>query len=356
MRQSRQEFVLLDVLRFLAALCILAFHFEIFAIKGVNLADRRLGGLDAAVDFFFVLSGFVIAYSANGRMGTFRDYADFLLRRIARLYPLHLATLLLAVVLFVAARSAGIRLGDAARFDFSYIPANLLLTQAWGFHDRLTFNVVSWSISAEWFLYLTFPLSFWLARSMGFAWSIAALIAWFIVIRVAEQHFSWLPWNDRTYQIAMIRALPAFFLGVALWTWWSRWLTDKHCHPAVAIGLFMGAVALMMMRAPNELLLVLFAAIVLTGAMAERGRASTAGAGFARLVGSASYGLYMWHHLLGGLVFAAINPRGTASIALALLVATSVSLIASVASFRLFERPAQLAILGLFRRKTPAAR
>lgn len=353
MARSRREFVLLDVLRFVAALCILVFHFEIFALKGAPLPQRWFGGLDAAVDFFFVLSGFVIAHSAAGRLDTARDYAAFMLRRIARLYPLHIATLGLAIALAFGASLAGIRLGEPARYDLAYLPANLLLTQAWGFHDRLTFNLVSWSISAEWFLYLTFPLTFWIARSLGFGASIAALVVWFLAIRIAEQHFGWQAWNDRTYNFAMIRALPAFFLGAALWVFWNQRLSDRRCSPALVLGLFAAAVVMMALRVPNELLIAAFAVIVVTGAMAEEARPKESEAALARLLGGASYGLYMWHHLLGGLVFAALKPRGAAMIVVALLIATVVSLAASVLSYRWFERPAQRAILVRFAQGQP---
>lgn len=348
--QLRREFVLLDLLRFLAALCVLAFHFEIFALKDAAGAQRHLNGFDAAVDFFFILSGFVIAHSSANRMSSLRDYGQFLARRLARIYPLHLLTFGLAVSLALAAAALGLRLGTPERYAAAYIPANLLLIQAWGVSDRLSFNIVSWSISAEWFLYLTFPLWLWLARTLKFRFSIAVLIVWFIAIRFLEQRFGLVPWNDRTYQFAMIRAVPTFFLGIALWMVWKDHLSERTCPTAITYALSAGALALMWVRVPGELLIVAFAAVILTGAMVPSATATSAGDSLSRLLGNASYGLYMWHHLIGTILFALLNPRGATMTAAVVFGATAASVIVSILSFQLFESPIKRVILNALAR------
>lgn len=345
----RREFVLLDLLRFLAALCVLAFHFEIFALKDAAGAQRHLNGFDAAVDFFFILSGFVIAHSSADRVGSLRGYGQFLIRRLARIYPLHLLTLGLAIALALAATALRIRLGAPERYAFDSIPANLLLLQAWGFSDRLSFNIVSWSISAEWFLYLTFPLWFWLARALKLRFSLALLVLWFVVIRFLEHRFGLVPWNDRTYQFAMIRAVPAFFLGIALWLTWKDRLSDRECPASITYALSAGVLVLMWFRVPGEILIVAFAAVILAGAMAP----ASADSPMSRLLGNASYGLYMWHHLIGTIIFALLAPRSTTITVATIAIATAVSIIASILSFRLFESPAKNAVLKAFAPPSP---
>lgn len=340
----RREFVLLDLLRFLAALCVLAFHFEIFALKNAPDAQRHLNGFDAAVDFFFILSGFVIAHSSADRMASLRDYGRFLVRRLARIYPLHLLTLGVAISLALGAAALRLRLGTPERYALEYIPANLLLTQAWGFSDRLSFNIVSWSISAEWFLYLTFPLWLWLARLLQFRFSIALLIIWFVAIRFLEQRFGLVPWNDRTYQFAMIRAVPTFFLGIALWIAWKDRFSNRECPAVIAYTLSAGILVLMWLRVPGEILIAAFAAVILAGAMAPSSQNNSV----SRLLGNASYGLYMWHHLVGMILFALLNPRGTTMTVAVVLIATAAAIIVSILSFRLFEHPVKKAILNAF--------
>jgi peptidoglycan/LPS O-acetylase OafA/YrhL len=336
----RKEFVLLDAFRFLAALCVLVFHYEIFALKNVANASRQFGGLDAAVDFFFILSGFVIAHSSSERVSRLSDYRQFLIRRIGRIYPLHLITLGLAVLMALAAAAAGFRLGEAQRYDLAYLPANLAMTHAWGLHDRLTFNIVSWSISVEWFLYLTFPATLFLARALRPAMSLLLVVVWFVAMHRLQDNAGIVPWHDRTYQFAMIRAVPTFFLGIVLCLIWRAHLADMRLPPQVACTLFAAAVAMMWWRAPSEALVLAFAAIVITGAMAdcgERGDALVA-------LGNASYGLYMWHHLVGIGLFAAVNPKSLAAIASTVAAATVLSIVGAFLSYRFIERPLQLSI------------
>lgn len=178
--------------------------------------------------------------------------------------------------------------------------------------------------------------------------SIALLILWFFATRFIEQHFGLVPWNDRTYQFAMIRAVPTFFLGIALWMVWRDRLSDRHCPAAVAYALSAVALALMWIRVPGEILIVAFGAVILTGAMAPSAATSSTNDTVSRLLGNASYGLYMWHHLIGTIFFALLNPRGTAMTITVVLVATAASIIVSILSFRFFESPIKNTVLRTF--------
>jgi len=99
------------------------------------------------VDFFFVLSGFVLTWSWRPELPARR----FWWNRIARIWPLHLTTLVLAVV-FVADQIATPGVVGTV--------ANVFLVQAW-FPAQSTYfgyNAVAWSLSCEVFFYLAFPL------------------------------------------------------------------------------------------------------------------------------------------------------------------------------------------------------
>ena len=115
------------------------------------------------VELFFTLSGFILChvYLDSVADGGFR-YFGFLWARLARIYPLHLATLAGVGVMALAAQAAG-RTIEASVLSWSSLPANLLLVHAWGFAPVAGWNHPSWSISAEWFAYLTFPLFAWSA-------------------------------------------------------------------------------------------------------------------------------------------------------------------------------------------------
>jgi peptidoglycan/LPS O-acetylase OafA/YrhL len=113
-----------------------------------------------AVDLFFLLSGFVISLSYRrlfDRGTSLRNYAVFLLRRLARIYPLYVAVIAFMLVLYGAGLSHGVTGKDLG----VPLAENLLLVQAWGLADSL--NGPSWSISTEFAAYLLFP---WLLRAV----------------------------------------------------------------------------------------------------------------------------------------------------------------------------------------------
>ncbi|MEU9059271.1 acyltransferase [Streptomyces sp. NPDC048430] len=138
-------------LRFVAVLFVFAFHAALeapFSDTGFGqaYADTVMNAGWLGVSFFFVLSGFVLTWSARPR----DTVPDFWRRRAAKVYPLHIVTWAAALVL-VAAAGAPAQLRQA-------LP-NLFLVHTW-FPDRDVFsslNDVSWSLSCEVFFYLLFP-------------------------------------------------------------------------------------------------------------------------------------------------------------------------------------------------------
>lgn len=103
------------------------------------------------VSFFFILSGFVLGYNYHDKIlaGDIK-FSQFWLARLARIYPLHLLTLAVAIPLSLA--------GDATEWINRFV-LNIFLIQSFVPSDGVYFyfNSVSWSISDEWFFYLSFP-------------------------------------------------------------------------------------------------------------------------------------------------------------------------------------------------------
>src|SRR5688572_11994062 len=146
----------LTSLRFFAALAVVAFHYMRAFPAGAGAAAALTAKGYLAVDFFFILSGFILAhvYLPAIEQDAFRA-RDFYAKRLARIYPVHFVTAMVAVVMFAAAEKMEIPGRD---FSFHDLFANLLLVHGWGVSDDLSLNKPSWSISAEWFAYLLFPL------------------------------------------------------------------------------------------------------------------------------------------------------------------------------------------------------
>ncbi len=158
------RFNVLDSWRGIAALLVAAYHFE--ATSHIyQYAFFRNAFL--FVDFFFVLSGFVIAHAYGERISNGRQLAGFALRRFGRLYPLHFAVLCAFVgtelVKLGLSSFFGIAAGTAAFDPAGYtplatLPSHFALTTGLGVNDTLTWNGPDWSISAEFWTYLVFAL------------------------------------------------------------------------------------------------------------------------------------------------------------------------------------------------------
>ncbi|MFI9204920.1 acyltransferase family protein [Streptomyces sp. NPDC053048] len=144
-------------MRFIAALMVFAFHLSIMSpIKrsgpdhGPFVFLAKNGGW-IGVSFFFMLSGFILTWSARDRdtVGT------FLRRRLVKIYPNHLVMFVITMALYAAA-TAGLA---------QAVP-NLLLLQAWLPRESIVFsvNIPSWSLSCELLFYLAFPFLLRLVR------------------------------------------------------------------------------------------------------------------------------------------------------------------------------------------------
>ncbi len=174
----------LTPLRGLAALLVLIGHYEfrIASVLDPNISPV-LGKTYLMVDLFFVLSGFVM-YHVYGDFFKekldFGRFKKFMRARFARIYPLHVLTLLLVVGVALIRKNIG-KHEDGffdVVFDFSALPSQLLMTQAMGTHHEATWNTPSWSISTEWWAYVLFPLIIlFFARSKSWSrWLLAASI------------------------------------------------------------------------------------------------------------------------------------------------------------------------------------
>lgn len=170
------------------------------------------------VDFFFILSGFILAY-VYGRSfeGAFSsaDYRDFLVRRLRRIYPLHLATLLLFVPLVLHELITG-----AARYPpDTYLRSffeNLFLVQSWHDHDIIAWNAPSWSISSEWAAYLLFPVSFCVVYRGPLALASAVvglgLLCLYLMTTFTERMVL-----DILFGFGTLRCLAGFCLGILVY-------------------------------------------------------------------------------------------------------------------------------------------
>lgn len=131
-----------------------------------------------AVDFFFLLSGFVIWLSAHEAFQTrgLSALPDFLKRRAARIYPLYAFMLALTAVFAAIVTLTG---RDAANYPWTELPLHAAMLQNWGFTDALSWNHPAWSISTEFAAYLLFPvlaLAVPVARAPGWVLGLSIML------------------------------------------------------------------------------------------------------------------------------------------------------------------------------------
>lgn len=94
---SKRHYPILDGLRGVAALLVVAFH--LFEAHAASRFVQVINHGYLAVDFFFVLSGFVIGYAYDDRWGTMST-TDFFKRRLIRLHPMIVVSMVIGALLF----------------------------------------------------------------------------------------------------------------------------------------------------------------------------------------------------------------------------------------------------------------
>ena len=121
----------------------------------------RVGHIEKAhlaVDFFFILSGFILAHVYGREFSSGRaSWKDFLIARFARIYPAHLTIMILFLVYISVFGSIGFNY-NLDRYRVDTFIEHILLIDAWGVSNTLSWNYPSWSISAEFFAYFLFPI------------------------------------------------------------------------------------------------------------------------------------------------------------------------------------------------------
>jgi peptidoglycan/LPS O-acetylase OafA/YrhL len=294
--QPDHRYIALDACRFIAALGIVLYHCAIYSeVMGWHTHVTAFENLRLCVDFFFALSGFVLMHVHGTRVASGADYLRFLQKRIARIYPLHAAMVLVFVALALLVASKPMATRIAPVLDPAAALPNLMLLHSFGITQTLSLDFPSWSISAEWFLYLLFPTLAAFVLRVGPRGAIVAAIAFGLALGLARDALHMRDWTHATFDFGMLRALPSFVAGMAVCVFVERGAVRLLSWSWV-YGAAIALLALMLSPAPAVLSIALFPAFIGLVAVAERSGAPTflARAPFPAL-GDASYSVYMLH-------------------------------------------------------------
>ncbi len=205
------RYVALDGWRGLCACSVVFFHVK---ATGPLYQSTLIRNSYLFVDFFFVLSGFVISSAYLHRIKNSNDFWRFIFERISRIYPLHIAMLFcylsFEIVRFITnPQNENLFIG---RMAIDALFSNVLLIHSLNLHDQLTWNSPSWSISAEFWTYVLFGL---LLIKISANLLIVLAIGVFSLIVVLIYSNTGM---DVTYDYGLFRSVAGFCFGMACFT------------------------------------------------------------------------------------------------------------------------------------------
>jgi peptidoglycan/LPS O-acetylase OafA/YrhL len=363
--RNKKNYPLTSV-RFFAALLVVLHHsapaFLVY-FRGMSLSavpedffGRILFSLTFIVSFFYLLSGYVLGmvYLREGRAV---DTKRFFVARVARIYPLYLAMLVLdsPEVLVPEIHRFGFALGlfKAAKI----LAGNALMLQAWVPERLLRMNSPSWSLCGEAFFYLCFPV-------LGVAlWKLRGARLWMtaIILYVGGQALVWMvrPHLSRQTVLYMpVLHLSTFALGVLL-ARWQRLRQERKGGEAArlwqvnaVLGLSIAGVVLSVLLLPyfkvampynNGLLAPILAGFIWAISARATRLSRWLGANWLVALGNASYAIYLIHGPLL-LLFLRSQRASEAWYPVYLLLCVGLSLL----SFHYFETPVRQWLLQRF--------
>jgi peptidoglycan/LPS O-acetylase OafA/YrhL len=303
------------------------------------------------VDFFFVLSGFVIAAGYEERLARGFGIGRFMLLRFGRLYPLHMVMLAAFVALDLA------RGQPLPQDAFGALLARALLLHGSGFFETRIWNTPSWTISSEFLAYLVFALAVALWRGRAWRSMLPVVLVAAVLIYAGVGSLS------VTLGYEMPRCLYGFGAGVLTWHLFMRFRRDIPGGTGAEV-VTLAAVILFVSLAgtgPWSMLApVVFSAAVLVFAP-QRGLASRVLASKPMVfLGTLSYSIYMIHLFLAFRMAEALRWAAEAGFRFvelmaaskwagdaALLVYLAIVIGVSALTYRFIEAPGRRYVRGL---------
>jgi peptidoglycan/LPS O-acetylase OafA/YrhL len=250
-------FAIVVVFHHSGALFIPALAASRFQYAHVGLFGDLYNDFNISVSFFFMLSGYSLS-SAYLKTGQVIDQRKFLFARVARLYPLYFVVLVLDAPFFLLTQMHSTGRIHGLISTAEIFAANVLLLQAWAPSILLHINDPSWSLCAEFFFYICFPLlGAWLWKLRGAQLWITALalyaggmaLVWAVRPHVGILFVSYFP----------LLHFSTFVLGILLARW--QWLRRERNGPGgvaawQANAILGAAVVALILCAPLEPFLV----------------------------------------------------------------------------------------------------
>lgn len=279
-------------LRGIAALAVFVYHFHHVPLLApvTSLAPTFFSMGWVFVDLFFILSGWVMGHVYHDALLRGAVSArSFFLARVARLYPLLLATFL---VWYAAMPALGVSVDWAGLR--ACLPQMVTLSFTWGPLACSVPVAPAWSISAEVAVYLAFPLFLWAGatRTLGRAACLVGVgLLGYAVLASTQAGIHTIT------GFAPIRAAFGFAIGLGLWRLGCLGYGPKGPAASFLQLAALGALVALFFSENGSPLSAIIALTVLVSALAS-GAGSLEGvlqAGPCVALGRLSFGIYLWH-------------------------------------------------------------
>jgi peptidoglycan/LPS O-acetylase OafA/YrhL len=359
----QKEIVSLTSLRGFAAMAVILMHYSatMQPLASGNFPSLAPHG-ELAVDIFFVLSGFIMAYTYYPSFKTeerWATYRVFLAKRAARILPLNFVISAL-IVIGTLTFSWLFKLNFLSRTHLNHalaeFIANSLILPGIGIGQSI--NWPAWSISVEFFAYFLFPLflvGIFHSRRRVFVATCTVAYALIVLVCTTGEHLSpdgihghyFLPWRD------LGRCFSEFVLGLAVYRLYASgrytWIFQ---HDSVVIALLVAIASIIALRLGDLFALLLFPPLILSLSLDDGRMKALMAARFPHFLGVISYSLYLVHdnfrpiaaNIISALHPAPISPlvaMGLAAIFSALMI------LPAWACFRWIEQPGRTLFLTL---------
>ncbi len=292
-------------LRGVAACFVMAYHYA----PGWHLSGRTKTFVEhgyLSVDLFFILSGFVMALTYSGAfLGDVvrGSYADFMSRRIGRVYPLYIVAMAIATAFGMY--NSYIHLSSIG------LVANALLIQTWGFAD--SYLGPSWSISTELAAYFVFPILVYLVLRRGAVALGATLIAVAVLFFVAtrstielNQVRDGVPGRAGPLDVygintayPLLRCLAGFTLGMFAYRIAQIPAVARIASTWIVAIISVSSVILLLLTPGADVAVVLsFVPLIIVLAMSRTPIANAFGSPVVHWLGVVSYSMYLVHWIV----------------------------------------------------------
>lgn len=319
----------IQYLRGMAALLVVIFHAELKVMRISSPGIEWRSFLEAGVDLFFIISGFVMAYIYYNRKF---DVIEFLRSRFVRIVPLYWIYTTAALVVYWIIPSLVNSSGGSTSILKSYF---LLPTE----EKYLVQN--GWTLSFELFFYLIFAcgcLTFKFGKKVGFASFIVSFLVYCVLLvssaQLSKSGFIW-------FDLIVVE----FFLGIVAFYIYRNFSIDYKVIAimlALAVGtLFLfqsGYHRLFSYGAPMFFILISFLLLEKKGKFQFENK-------YLLLLGNSSYSLYLSHAFtiaISGIVLKFAIPRGPEShliFILSIFFLVTSSVLVGLLSYKFLETP-----------------